>query len=235
MSIILIENLNKNFGTKEVLKDMDLSLESGQIVGLVGPNGSGKTTLLKILAGLTSDYTGNVRIDGKPLGVETKAMVSYLPEKTYLSDWMRCVDAIDCFNDFYSDFDRNKAMEMLVQLRLDPKQRIKTMSKGMQEKLQLTLVMGRQARVYLLDEPIGGVDPATRSVILDAVLKQYSEDSLMVFATHLIADVERIFDRVIFLGFGEIKLHEEVDKIREKYGKSVDEVFREVFSCLVSL
>ncbi len=235
MSMILIENLSKSYGTREVLTKMDLSLESGQIVGLVGPNGSGKTTLLKILAGLTSDYTGIVRIGGKPLGVETKAIVSYLPEKTYLSDWMRCVEAIDYFNDFYSDFDRNKAMEMLTQLRLDPKQRIKTMSKGMQEKLQLTLVMGRQAKVYLLDEPIGGVDPATRSIILDAVLKQYSEDSLMIFATHLIADVERIFDRVIFLGFGEIKLHEEVDAIREKYGKSVDEVFREVFSCLVSL
>jgi len=190
---------------------------------------------LKILAGLTSDYSGNIRIDGKPLGLLTKEVVSYLPEKTYLSDWMRSIDAIDLFNDFYSDFDRIKAMEMLAQLRLDPKQRIKTMSKGMQEKLQLTLVMGRQAKVYLLDEPIGGVDPATRSVILDAVLKQYSEDSLMVFATHLIADVERIFDRVIFLGFGEIKLHDEVDAIREKYGKSVDEVFREVFSCLVSL
>jgi len=235
MSMISIEHLNKRFDTREVLKDLDLSLESGQIVGLVGPNGSGKTTLLKILAGLTSDYSGNIRIDGKPLGLLTKEVVSYLPEKTYLSDWMRSIDAIDLFNDFYSDFDRIKAMEMLAQLRLDPKQRIKTMSKGMQEKLQLTLVMGRQAKVYLLDEPIGGVDPATRSVILDAVLKQYSEDSLMVFATHLIADVERIFDRVIFLGFGEIKLHDEVDAIREKYGKSVDEVFREVFSCLVSL
>lgn len=233
--MISIEHLNKRFDTREVLKDLDLSLESGQIVGLVGPNGSGKTTLLKILAGLTSDYSGNIRIDGKPLGLLTKEVVSYLPEKTYLSDWMRSIDAIDLFNDFYSDFDRIKAMEMLAQLRLDPKQRIKTMSKGMQEKLQLTLVMGRQAKVYLLDEPIGGVDPATRSVILDAVLKQYSEDSLMVFATHLIADVERIFDRVIFLGFGEIKLHDEVDAIREKYGKSVDEVFREVFSCLVSL
>ena len=235
MSMISIEHLNKRFDTREVLKDLDLSLESGQIVGLVGPNGSGKTTLLKILAGLTSDYSGNIRIDGKPLGLLTKEVVSYLPEKTYLSDWMRSIDAIDLFNDFYSDFDRIKAMEMLAQLRLDPKQRIKTMSKGMQEKLQLTLVMGSQAKVYLLDEPIGGVDPATRSVILDAVLKQYSEDSLMVFATHLIADVERIFDRVIFLGFGEIKLHDEVDAIREKYGKSVDEVFREVFSCLVSL
>ncbi|MBN1892740.1 MAG: ABC transporter ATP-binding protein [Clostridiales bacterium] len=235
MSMISIEKLNKSYGPKQVLVDLDLSLESGGIVGLVGPNGCGKTTLLKILAGLTSDYSGKIRIDGKPLGVDTKAVVSYLPEKTYLSDWMRCVDAIDYFADFYSDFDRNKAMEMLTQLRLDPRQRIKTMSKGMQEKLQLTLVMGRNAKVYLMDEPIGGVDPATRSVIMDAVLKQYSEESLMVFATHLIADVERIFDRVIFLGFGEIKLNEEVDAIRAKYGKSVDEVFREVFSCLVSL
>lgn len=235
MNMISIEKLNKSYGPKEVLTDLSLKLEAGRIVGLVGPNGSGKTTLLKILAGLTSDYSGLVKINGVPLGVGTKAVVSYLPEKTYLSEWMRGIDAIDYFADFYSDFDRVKAGEMLQQLRLEPKQRIKTMSKGMQEKLQLTLVMSRKAKVYLLDEPIGGVDPATRSVIMDAVLKQYQEDALMVFATHLIADVERIFDSVVFLGFGEIKLHEDVDQIREKYGKSVDELFREVFSCLVSL
>lgn len=234
MSMISIENLEKSYGSYKVLNNMSLSLESGQIIGLVGPNGSGKTTLLKILAGLTSDYSGTIRIDGKGLGPETKAVVSYLPEKTYLSDWMRCEGAVDYFNDFYPDFDRNKSMEMLSQFRLDPKQKIKTMSKGMQEKLQLTLVMGRNASVYLLDEPIGGVDPATRSLILDTMLKQYNESSMMLFATHLIADVERIFDRVIFLGFGEIKLHEEVDVIRAKYGKSVDEVFREVFACSVN-
>lgn len=233
--MISIKNLNKNYGSTVVLKDMNLELGSGRIVGLVGPNGSGKTTLLKILAGLTSDYTGKVLIEGSEPGVDTRAIVSFLPEKTYLSDWMRSVDAIDYFNDFYADFDRLKANEMLAQLRLNPKQRIKTMSKGMQEKLQLTLVMARNAKVYLLDEPIAGVDPATRSLIMDALLKQYCEDSLMVFATHLISDVERIFDQVIFLGFGEIKINEEVDRIREKYGKSVDEVFREVFSCLVSL
>ncbi|NLW88979.1 MAG: ABC transporter ATP-binding protein [Clostridiaceae bacterium] len=233
--MISIKNLNKNYGSTVVLKDMNLELGSGRIVGLVGPNGSGKTTLLKILAGLTSDYTGKVLIEGSEPGVDTCAIVSFLPEKTYLSDWMRSVDAIDYFNDFYADFDRLKANEMLTQLRLNPKQKIKTMSKGMQEKLQLTLVMARNAKVYLLDEPIAGVDPATRSLIMDALLKQYCEDSLMVFATHLISDVERIFDQVIFLGFGEIKINEEVDRIREKYGKSVDEVFREVFSCLVSL
>jgi ABC-2 type transport system ATP-binding protein len=233
--MITIEKLNKGYGPKEVLTDLSLKLEAGRIVGLVGPNGSGKTTLLKILAGLTSDYSGLVRINGEPLGEATKAVVSYLPERTYLSEWMRGIDAIDYFADFYSDFDRVKAGEMLQQLRLDPKQRIKTMSKGMQEKLQLTLVMSRKAKVYLLDEPIAGVDPATRSVIMDALLKQYQEDALMVFATHLIADVERIFDSVVFLGFGEVKLHEDVDQIREKYGKSVDELFREVFSCLVSL
>ncbi len=235
MSIITIQNLDKKFGSKSVLNDLSLELEAGKIVGLLGPNGCGKSTLLKIMAGLTSDYQGTVRLDGQPTGIYTKSITSYLPEKTYLSGWMRPKDAFDIFGDFYSDFDRVKAKEMLRQFRLEENQPTKTMSKGMQEKLQLILVMARKAKIYLLDEPMGGVDPATRSAILEVTLKQYSEDALMVFATHLIADVEKIFDSVIFLGFGELKLFEEVDSIREKYGKSVDELFREVFACSVSL
>jgi ABC-2 type transport system ATP-binding protein len=174
-------------------------------------------------------------LDGQPAGIYSKSITSYLPEKTYLSGWMRPKDAFDIFADFYPDFDRVKAKEMLRQFRLEENQPTKNMSKGMQEKLQLILVMARKAKIYLLDEPMGGVDPATRSAILEVTLKQYSEDALMVFATHLIADVEKIFDSVIFLGFGELKLFEEVDSIREKYGKSVDELFREVFACSVSL
>lgn len=235
MSIIEIQNLNKKFGSNAVLNDLSLNLEAGKIVGLLGPNGCGKSTLLKIMAGLTSDYQGKVLLDGHSPGMLTKAISSYLPEKTYLSNWMRPIDAFDIFVDFYTDFDRIKAMEMLRQFRLEEKMPTKNMSKGMQEKLQLILVMARKSKIYLLDEPMGGVDPATRSAILDVTLKQYSEDALMVFATHLIADVEKIFDSVIFLGFGELKLFEEVDVIREKYGKSVDELFREVFACSVSL
>jgi len=235
MSMIEIQNLNKNFGTNTVLSDLSLNLEAGRIIGLLGPNGSGKSTLLKILAGLTSDYRGTVLLDGRHPGEDTKAVTSYLPEKTYLSGWMRPVDALDYFAGFYADFDRVKAAEMLKQFRLNEKQPIKNMSKGMQEKLQLVLVMARKAKVYLLDEPMGGVDPATRSAILDVTLRQYQEDSIMIFATHLISDVEKIFDSVIFLGYGELKLFEDVDRIREKYGKSVDDLFREVFACSVSL
>ncbi len=235
MALIEVSHLMKNFGRKPVLNDLSLSLEAGRIIGLLGPNGCGKSTLLKILAGLISDYAGEIRIDGQAPGRLTRELVSFLPEKTYLSPWMRPVDAFDFFADFYRDFDRNKADEMLRQFQLTPKQPVKTMSKGMQEKLQLILVMARRARIYLLDEPMGGVDPASRSAILDVVLKNYQEDALMVFATHLIQDVERIFDSAILLGFGNLVLFDDVDRIREQYGKSVDEVFREVFKCSVSL
>jgi ABC-2 type transport system ATP-binding protein len=235
MSIIEIKDLDKSFGTNLVLNKLSLNMEPGKIVGLLGPNGCGKSTLLKILAGLTSDYSGTVLLDGHAPDPYTKSIASYLPEKTYLSGWMRPKDAFDYFQDFYADFDRVKAAEMLKQFRLSENQPIKNMSKGMQEKLQLILVMARKAKIYLLDEPMAGVDPATRSAILEVMLRQYQEDSLMVFATHLIADVETIFDSVVFLGFSELKLFEEVDQIRAKYGKSVDELFREVFACSVSL
>ena len=231
MAIIEIKNLYKSYGKTIALSDLSLQMERGQIVGLLGPNGCGKSTLLKIMAGLISDFQGEVSIDGHRPDLHTKALVSYLPEKTYLPSWMRPIDIFKYCTDFFSDFDRAKADDMLQRFRLDPRQPIKNMSKGMQEKLQLVLVMARQAQVYLLDEPMGGVDPAARSAILDLVLQNYQEDAVMVLATHLIQDVERIFDRAVLLGFGQLVMDEPVDAIREKYGKSVDEIFREVFKC----
>ena len=233
MSLIEIRGLNKSYGKVPVINDMSLSMEQGKIIGLVGPNGCGKTTLLKILSGVLTDYSGEVRIGGYTPGPESKAMVSYLPDKTYLPMWMKATEAFSYFADFYADFDRKKAEGMLAAFRISDKQPIKNMSKGMQEKLQITLVMSRKAKIYLLDEPMGGVDPATRSLIMDATLRQYQEDSLMIFATHLISDVEHMFDQVIFLDYGQVRLFEDVDGIREKYGKSVDALFREVFACLV--
>lgn len=235
MTLIDINHLDKHYGTNRVLNDLSLNLEAGKIIGLLGPNGCGKSTLLKILAGLIADYRGEVRIDGHRPDIHTRTLISFLPEKTYLSNWMRPLDAIQFFADFYPDFDRQRAEAMLRQFHLDRHQPIRDMSKGMQEKVQLILVMARKARIYLLDEPMGGVDPATRSAILDVVLQNYQEDALMILATHLIQDVERIFDQVILLGFGELIMHQEVDMIRQTYGKSVDDLFREVFRCSASL
>ncbi len=235
MATIEINHVNKRYGRQEVLKDLTIQADAGSIVGLLGPNGCGKSTLLKIMAGLISDYDGEVSISGKPIGLETKSMVSYLPEKTYLPGWMRPQDIFALFSDFYSDFDRRLAEDMLGQFNIGLNQQAKNMSKGMQEKLQLTLVMSRKARVYLLDEPLGGVDPAARSAILDLVLKNYQAESVMILATHLIQDVEKIFDRAVILGFGEKILDDETDAIRQNYGKSIDEVFREVFKCSLNL
>lgn len=235
MNMIEIKELNKSYSHKPVLNELSLDFDQGEIVGLLGPNGCGKSTLMKILAGLISDFQGEVRIQGQKIGLGTKSIISYLPEKTYLSGWMRPVDVFSFFADFYPDFDRVKAEDMLARFHLDARQQIKSMSKGMQEKLQLVLVMSRRASIYLLDEPIGGVDPATRSAILDMVLTNYREDSLMILATHLIQDVEKIFSRAVLLGFNELILDAGIDEIREQHGKSVDEVFREVFKCSLSL
>ncbi|NCB41465.1 MAG: ABC transporter ATP-binding protein [Clostridia bacterium] len=229
--LVEIINVTKTYQHKEALSNLNLSLKPGHIVGLLGPNGSGKTTLMKILTGAIKDYTGSVTISGEAIGPKTKALVSYLPDVSYFSTWMRPLDVIALFKDFYADFDESKCLEMVKRLGLDEKQRIKTMSKGMVEKFQLSLVMSRNAMLYVLDEPIGGVDPAARDYILDTILSNYNEDGTIFISTHLISDVERLFDTVVFLKEGEIVLNGEIDTIREKEGKSIDQLFREVFKC----
>lgn len=227
--IINVSNLNKSYGSKEVLKGVSFSAQSGQIVGLLGPNGCGKTTLIKILTGLIKDYDGFVKIDNEEPGAYTKSIVAYLPEKSYLPDWMRPCDALAYFADFYKDFDKEKAEQMVLKFGLDMKQKLKTMSKGQQEKLRLVLVMCRKAKLYILDEPLGGVDPAARSHILDLIMENHEEDSTVLISTHLINDVEYIFDRVLMINNGQVIVDSHVNEIREK-GKTVEEVFKEVFS-----
>jgi len=229
--IVAIKGLNQKYDRRPVLNDVNMSVMPGSIMGLLGPNGCGKTTLIKIIAGLIHDYTGDVKIAGHAPGIETKAVISYLPEKTYLKDWYRVRDAFQVFSDFYRDFDKAKANELVSRLNIEPDVKIGSMSKGMQEKLQLTLIMSRAAKLYLLDEPLGGIDPATRTMILDMILQNYAEDASLLISTHLIHDIERVFDHVIIMGFGQIIMNEPVDEIRGKYGKSLDEIFREVFKC----
>ena len=221
--------LCRNFESVRALDNVDLSLESGRIVGLLGPNGSGKTTLIKILNGLLQPTSGEVRIAGNLPGVETKKIVSYLPDRGYFPDWMRVGDMCDLFADFYADFDRAKSAEMCRVLGLQPQMSIKTLSKGTREKLQLMLVMSRNAKLYLLDEPIAGVDPAAREFILRTILTNYSEDGTVLISTHLILDVEQVLDDAIFLQQGRIALHESVDSIRERTNGSVDQLFRDMF------
>ena len=223
--------LTKRYGDKAALDGVDLTLDSGRIVGLLGPNGSGKTTLIKLANGLLTPTSGEILIDGQKPSRETKAVVSYLPDRNALPEWMTVAQTIGYYADFYTDFRREAAEEMLSRLGLDRTQRVKTLSKGTREKLQLILVMSRQAKLYLLDEPIGGVDPATRDYILRTIISNYSEDATVMISTHLIADVEQVLDEVVFLREGHIMLHESVDNIRDEQGKSVDELFREVFKC----
>ena len=209
-------------------KRQDIFLQPGQIVGLLGPNGSGKTTLIKILTGLLKDYSGVVKINGKAIGTETKAIVSYLPDEPYFSDWMKVKDALSIFMDMYADFDYAKCLEIMKKFQIEENVRIKTMSKGTKEKFQLALVMSRKAKLIILDEPIGGVDPAAE-VILDTILENYSPEQTILIATHLIADIERIFSNVIFIKKGKIVLNKEVEEIRQESNKSIDELFREEF------
>ena len=229
--LIEVSHLSKYYGKKAALNNVSLTLEPGKIIGLLGPNGSGKTTLIKVLNGLLKDIKGEVMIHGQKPGKSTKAIISYLPDDDYFSDWMKAEDAVQLFKDFYKDFDADKASSLMERLSIDPKQRIKTMSKGQKEKFQLSLVMSRNALVYIFDEPIGGVDPAAREVILDIILNNYTEDSLVLISTHLITDIEKIFDEVVFLKEGEVVLHRNVEELRSETGKSVDELFREVFKC----
>lgn len=232
MSTILeYSHVTKQFGSMYALSDVSLTIEPGHIIGLLGPNGSGKTTLIKLACGLLVPSSGSVTVCGGPVGPESKARISYLPDKNYLSQWMKVSQIIDLFHDFYDNFDRNKAYEMLKRLNINPTQKLKTLSKGTREKVQLILVMSRNADLYLLDEPIGGVDPAARDYILQTILTNYNENGSILISTHLIADVEQVLDQIIFLKNGVVTLQSSVDGIREQYGKSVDELFREVFQC----
>ena len=231
MSENLIEcrGLYKSYGLRPALRGVDLEVGPGRIVGLLGPNGSGKTTLIKLLCGLIQPTRGVLAVDGSAIGPYTKSVVSYLPDRMYFADWMRAVDLFDLFQDFYADFQYEKAIDMCRSLGVEPGDRLKSMSKGTKEKVQLVLVMARRARLYLLDEPIAGVDPAARDFILRTILTNYNEEGTVLISTHLISDVERVLDEAVFLKQGEIVLHNTVDNIREQSGKSVDALFREVF------
>lgn len=229
--MIELKNVSKRYKQTEALKNVSLCLKPGQIVGILGPNGSGKTTLIKILNGLLRDYSGEVLIDNQSVGVHSKSLISYLPDQTYLADWMNGEKAIDLFKDMYSDFDETRMRDLMAKLKLDSKQSIKTMSKGMKERFQLALVMSRNAKIYILDEPIGGVDPAARELILNTILDNYASDSLVIISTHIISEIEQIFDTVVFLKEGEVVLCDDVDQIRSSHNKSIDELFKEVFKC----
>ena len=231
MAIVKCEGLTKSYGAKMALKNLSLSVEPGRIVGLLGPNGSGKTTFIKIATGLLTATSGKVLIDDNMPGLETKAVVSYLPEITYLNDWMKVSQLIGFFADFYADFDTEKAYEMLKNLNIDEKESLKSLSKGTKEKVQLILVMARNAKLYLLDEPIGGVDPAARDYILNTIIRNYNPEASVIISTHLISDIEQVLDDVIFLKNGEIALATSVDDLRENHNMSVDAYFREVFKC----
>ena len=227
--LVKCTGLSRSFGSVTALDNVDLTLESGKIVGLLGPNGSGKTTLIKILNGLLQPTAGRVLIAGNAPGPLSKSMISYLPDRGYFPDWMRVKDMIDLFADFYADFDRTKALEMCSVLGLQGEQKIKTLSKGTREKMQLMLVMSRRAKLYLLDEPIAGVDPAAREFIMKTILTNYNEEGTVLISTHLLLDVEQVLDEAIFLQRGKVVLHEGVDSIRERTGESVDALVREMF------
>lgn len=233
MGEILMEcrGLTKSYGSGFALNNVSLTISSGRIIGLLGPNGSGKTTLIKLANGLLTPTSGDIVICGHNVGVETKSVVSYLPDCVALPDYMKISELIKLYTDFYRDFNANKARDMLAKLGLTENMRFKTLSKGNKEKAQLILTMSREARIYLLDEPLGGVDPATRDYILNTIITNYSENSAVVITTHLIADVEKILDEVYFIQNGSIVLNDMVENIRENKGKSVDELFREVFRC----
>lgn len=233
MSEFLVEcnNLTKVYNTLPALNNFSIKLPAGKIIGLLGPNGSGKTTFIKILAGLLKSTSGTVQIDGLPLGIETKAIVSYLPEQTYFNSWMHVNDCIDYFCDFYSDFDKQCAIDMLNSLNVPIDAKLKTLSKGTKEKVQLVMVMSRKAKLYLLDEPIAGVDPAARDFILNTILTNYSLESSVIISTHLIYDIERVIDEFIFINQGSVVMYNTSDNVRKDTGKSIDELFREVFRC----
>ncbi len=227
--LVTCSALSRSFGSLKALDSLDLTLERGRIVGLAAPNGAGKTTLIKILAGLLQPTSGSALIDGHSPGVYTKSITAYMPDRPGFPEWMKVQDSIDLYTDFYKDFDLSKANEICRTLQIDPNARIKTLSKGTKEKLQLMLVMSRSAQLYLLDEPIAGVDPAARDFILQTIVAGYNESGTVLISTHLITDVEKLLDEVIFLRDGKLLLHRAADDIRETEGKSIDELFRDLF------
>ena len=231
MKLLEVKNLNKKFDNKKILKDINFSIDKGKIVGLLGKNGVGKSTLIKLINDLLTPTSGEILVNGNKVGVETKKVISYLPERTYLNKQMKVSEVINFFEDFYDDFDSKKAKKLLKELDLDINQKLTKMSKGMQEKVQLVLVMSRKADLYILDEPLGGVDPATRDYILDTILSNFDEGSSVIISTHLIADIEKILDEVIFIDKGEIVLQSDADKLRNKEKSSIDEIFRRMFKC----
>lgn len=232
MSILLeSRSLTKNYGNFTALSDVSFSIQRGRIIGLLGPNGSGKSTFMKTACGLLTPTRGEILINNIPVGVETKKIVAYLPERTYLNNWMKVSQCVDYFSDFYENFDKYKAYEMLKRLSINPDDKIKTMSKGTKEKVQLILVMSRNADLYLLDEPIGGVDPAARDFILNTIITNYNDNSSIIISTHLISDIERILDDIILIQGSRIVMTSSVEEIRSNHGKSVDHYFREVFRC----
>lgn len=231
MDIVKFKNVTKSYGKKIALDNVSFTLKKGKIIGLLGPNGSGKTTIIKLINDLLKPDSGTIEINGEKPGIESKKIVSYLPERTYLNMNVSVKELLKYFSDFYKDFDMNRAKELLDKLKINPEEKLKTMSKGTKEKVQLILVMSRNADLYVLDEPIGGVDPAGRDYILDTILTNFSQDSSILISTHLISDIERILDEVIFIKDGKIILDDNADDIREKEGKTIDALFREEFKC----
>jgi ABC-2 type transport system ATP-binding protein len=228
--LLKVDNLTKKYGRKKALDGFTLNIESGKIVGLLGPNGSGKTTFIKVAAALLNANKGEILIDGKKPGVESKAIVSYLPDRDFLYKWMKVKDAVSFFKDFFKDFDEKKAYEMIDFMKLDPEQRVTSLSKGMGERLNLSLILSRNAKLYLLDEPLAAVDPATRDKLINAIIQNFREDSSIIISTHLVNDVERLFDEAAFISEGKIILHENVEKLKEESGNSLEDVFKEMFA-----
>ena len=231
MELLEIKNLYKNYGEKQVLNNITLTVPRGKIIGLLGKNGTGKTTLIKLINGLLTPTEGEIIFEGEKIGPQSKLNIAYLPERTYLDKSMTINETLKSFKEFYSNFDIVKAKDLLKKLDLNENQKIIKMSKGMQEKVQLVLVMSRKADLYILDEPLGGVDPATRDYILDTILTNFNEGASIIISTHLISDIERILDEVIFIDKGEIKLISDADELRNKENASIDEIFRRMFKC----
>ncbi len=227
--LLQCKDLTKKYHNLTALDNLNLTVEGGKIIGLLGPNGSGKTTFIKLLNGLLTPTWGSILIDGKVPGVETKKIVSYLPDNSFLNSWMKVSQIVDMFCDFYADFRKDLAYEMFTKLGISPDRKLKTLSKGNKEKVCLILIMSRNAKLYVLDEPIAAVDPAARDYVISTIINNYNPDASVIISTHLIADIESILDEAIFLNNGKITLHKTVDDIREEYGKSVDQLFREVF------